>query len=391
MAAARIKVLLVEDNLGDARLFQESLAEVPGAPFDVELADRLAGALARLGHPGIDVILLDLTLPDSQGLETVLKVREQANGVPIVVLSGLEDEALAVQAVREGAQDYLIKRKVDGASLSRAIRYAIERHRAQAKHPAQPRQRLGKVYAFMGAKGGVGTTTVALNVASVLAMQGKDVVAIELRSDYGTFALQLNQTPGSTLRTLLDLAPDRIGPREVGLRLSKTALGLRLLFGPQKVEEYKEIDAPQAEALIKSLSGIADYTIVDLPCHPSPWVQAVIQQAHFVGLVVEREPVCVHAAKVALDLLKSWGASGGQVGAVIVNRLPLVSAMKMTEIGALLGCGVVGIVPPAAEDCIRAQKAGAPLVVVDQKSAAAGPLVQLAERLAADRVTPIGT
>ncbi|MFQ5795069.1 MAG: ATP-binding protein [Candidatus Bipolaricaulia bacterium] len=127
MENEHIKVLLIEDNPGDARLIREVLAEVKGASFDLECADRLSIGLEHLAEGGINVVLLDLSLPDSQGIDTFAEVHTQASGVPIVVLTGLDDEALAVKTVHEGAQDYLVKGQLDNHLLVRAMRYAIER------------------------------------------------------------------------------------------------------------------------------------------------------------------------------------------------------------------------------------------------------------------------
>lgn len=125
----RFNVLLVEDNPGDARLIRESLTESAGQPFDLETADRLATALHRLGGGGIDAILLDLALPDSHGQETFERAKAKAPTVPIIILTGLGDESLALKMVREGAQDYLAKVNLNGGLLTRAIRYAIESER----------------------------------------------------------------------------------------------------------------------------------------------------------------------------------------------------------------------------------------------------------------------
>jgi signal transduction histidine kinase len=127
----RQTVLLVEDNPGDARLIRESLIELTGDSFALETADRLATALLRLSAGGIDAVLLDLALPDSKGRETFKKARAHAPTIPIIVLTGLGDEALALKMVQEGAQDYVAKVELNGNVLSRAIRYAIERERAE--------------------------------------------------------------------------------------------------------------------------------------------------------------------------------------------------------------------------------------------------------------------
>jgi diguanylate cyclase len=126
-------VLLVEDNPGDARLVQEMLLDATNAEFDVYHVDRLADARQKLMENVTGVVLLDLSLPDARRLEALMQLRAAAPDVPIVILSGLQDELLAVKAVQEGAQDYLIKGRVDGEGLSRSINYAIERKQAEMK------------------------------------------------------------------------------------------------------------------------------------------------------------------------------------------------------------------------------------------------------------------
>jgi DNA-binding response OmpR family regulator len=97
--------------------------------FQVEPAARLSEALARLERKGIDLVLMDLGLPDSQGLHTFHALRQAAPGIPVIVLSGNDDQELAIAAVRDGAQDYLVKGQIGGDLLVRAIRYALERER----------------------------------------------------------------------------------------------------------------------------------------------------------------------------------------------------------------------------------------------------------------------
>ena len=125
-------ILLVEDNPGDARLMREYLSEPGAMEFTLEEADLLGTGLDRLARGNIDIVLLDLSLPDSVGLNTFTRVQICAPEVPIIVLSGQDDEALAMRTVHEGAQDYLVKGQgLDSRLLVRAIRYAIERKRAE--------------------------------------------------------------------------------------------------------------------------------------------------------------------------------------------------------------------------------------------------------------------
>lgn len=127
MSSEPIKVLLVEDNLADAGLLYEGLEEALPEQFQTTHVRRLSEALEYLWEETCDVVLLDLGLPDSHGLDTLVVLRAQAPGVPIVVLTGFQDEALAVEALKGGAQDYLVKGQADGKQLGRTMRYAIVR------------------------------------------------------------------------------------------------------------------------------------------------------------------------------------------------------------------------------------------------------------------------
>ena len=126
-----IRVLLIEANPEDVQFIQEMLAEASAARFELECVDRLAAGLVRLATNNIGVVLLDLDLPDSQGFDAFAKAYAQAPWVPIVVMSNRADEDLAMKTVQEGAQDYLVKGQITSDLLARAIRYAIERKRAE--------------------------------------------------------------------------------------------------------------------------------------------------------------------------------------------------------------------------------------------------------------------
>ena len=128
-----VRILLVEDNPGDARLLRFSLEEAQSLRFELVHAPRLSEALEHVRDGAFDVVLLDLSLPDAHGMETVRRMLQAAPAVPIIVLTGLTDETVAVQAVQAGAQDYLVKGTVEGGPLARAIRYAMERKRLETE------------------------------------------------------------------------------------------------------------------------------------------------------------------------------------------------------------------------------------------------------------------
>jgi two-component system, cell cycle response regulator len=125
------RILLVEDNSADARLMVELLADAGAGEGELQHVDRISAALKRLSEQKFDVVLLDLSLPDGSGLDTVKRMCAADPHMPIIVLTGLEDDMLSLAAVQAGAQDYLVKGQVDGTGLVRAIRYAIERKRLE--------------------------------------------------------------------------------------------------------------------------------------------------------------------------------------------------------------------------------------------------------------------
>ncbi len=125
-----MKILLIEDNPGDARLVREILKEIPGNP-ELGIAERLGLGLKLLASQEFDVVLLDLGLPDSKGMETLTTLQKQFSHLPIVIMTGSHDEALGVKAVQLGAQDYLLKGEVDSRLLQRTLLYAAERKKAE--------------------------------------------------------------------------------------------------------------------------------------------------------------------------------------------------------------------------------------------------------------------
>lgn len=130
----RIRILLVEDDPDDVWVMRNLLGDRWDEPFELVQVEMLSAAIERCEEDRFDVILLDLSLPDSRGLETFFAMHARSGGVPIVVLSGLNDESAAMKAVSAGAEDYLVKGQVNDRMLARSIRYAIERsrrHRAE--------------------------------------------------------------------------------------------------------------------------------------------------------------------------------------------------------------------------------------------------------------------
>lgn len=386
----QIRVLLVEDNPGDALLLREMFNESARAAIELSHVQRLAEALQTLGEHRHDIVLLDLGLPDSAGIATFDLLHTAHPEVPIVVLSGLDDEQVAMTAVERGAQDYLNKNELSGPMLVRAIRYAITRHEAQSRVLTQVQSdRHGELLAFIGAKGGVGTTTLALNIAALLESRGHSTVLVELRSYPGTLSAMLDVQPVQDLSNLWGLSPGELSPELLRTALFVLPSGLRVLFGPQRITEPVLPDAEQVGALMRALKQLAAYVVLDLPSMPSELSRAALQEAWRVVLVSEAEPTSVRSGRDKVELLRSWGITGQLVGALAVNRVALPLGFNIEEVRAGLGCPLLGVVPPAPEDCAVAVQAGAPVVLLRPEATISIRLGELLELMTAEAVTPL--
>src|SRR5690349_7482262 len=141
MPPQQIKLLLLGDNLEDARLLQEYLGAVRDQEYFIVAVERIEDALSQLAGDGFDLVLIDLSESESEGLDKLVCARREKNDVPIIVLTGFGDEATGIKAMQAGAQDYLIKGNFDNQLLQRTIRYAIERHRLQTELERERRRK----------------------------------------------------------------------------------------------------------------------------------------------------------------------------------------------------------------------------------------------------------
>jgi DNA-binding response OmpR family regulator len=387
-----VKVLLIEDNRIEARQTQHRLATSTDGTFEVEWVDRLDLGIERLGRGGIDIVLLDLNLPDSQGLETLVNLHARYPDVPIVVLTGEYEEEIGALSLEQGAQDYQVKQQLDVALLARVLRYlGIASQRAHLKNVGKlQRNTSARVLGCVGAKGGVGTTTTALNVAVALAMQHKSVILAELQPSFGPLSCLLQHEPAASLGTLLQLPAARIGEQELVKTLWTGPEQSRILFGPRPQEAFQEIEPDQAIAIVSGFAKLADFLVLDLPSR-SPATQAVLRLCHGVAVVTECEPASVRCGAAMIDQIVGWGVPRDLVTAIIVNRTVLPISMGAAEIRSRLDCELMGIVPGAALELLHAFECGMALVHAQPSAAASASFIEIANRFSAGAVVGMNT
>jgi pilus assembly protein CpaE len=350
------KILVVDDEPNVLRMVSYTL-QIEG--YEVVVAQNGAEALSKVQTEAPDLVILDVMMPDMSGIEVCEQLRKKPETInlPIIMFSAVSQVSDKVKCLEAGADEF-INKPITPEELVARVKALLGRYR-QLRHP----QKLGKVLGFIGAKGGVGTTTVALNLATVLAMQEKKAIAAEVRPFYGTFSAQLNLVRPKGLVNLLEINLEKIDEREVSLNLTNLPWGLRLLVGPQHVTESREIEPQHLERIIKVLASMADYVILDLPCFSSSANHTAIQNCDLVAIVIEPLSSSMVSGSIAVEQMRSWGFQGRCLGLIVVHRAPYVTPIKIEYIGAQLGTEVIGVIPSASDAFISAQQAGLPVVI----------------------------
>lgn len=370
------RILVVDDDPTALRLIGYSLQQ---EGYDVlTAANGLDGlAQARQLHP--DVVILDIMMPDLDGFEVCRRLRADpaTRRLPVLMLTAKGQVADKVAGFRAGADDYLVKPADPGELVARVAALLTRASYAETKE--------ARVFAFTGAKGGVGTTTAAVNAAVLMAKGGHNVALAEFRNTFGTACLQLNLRPRVSLGHLFRERDTRTGREIVGALMSHPS-GLKVLAGPQQPEEYLELTPAMVSSVLDALRHSSEIVVLDLPVvFSSAWREAV-ERSDFIVLVTEQDPTSLAAAKMLLLLLKGFGVSPSNVGGLIVHRARSSTEMSALQISNFLELGLLGVIPSAPEECASAARLGSPVVLAQPTTSISQAFAQVAERLSADPV-----
>jgi CheY-like chemotaxis protein len=355
-----LSILLIEDEPDAARLIEHILTKGQAGGVVLDWAPDLRTGLEHLSQRAFQAILLDLNLPDSTGFDTFTRIRRQAPGQAVVVLTGQEDEGLALQAVRAGADEFLLKSDIRDRFLAQRIRYAVERHRIKSQN-TEKRQVIGKIFSFVGTKGGAGTTTLVLNTAAALAQLGKNVIAIELMPEYGCFGPLLNHTTTWDISMLVQGPVERFS-RDAVASCLEDCVGFRAICGPQRTENYRPLLPEQVLALLATVRGMADYILVDVPSTSVPAMSTILQYSALTAVVVERNRTGFCTALAKLPGLAAMAPHPAALCAILVDKTPFVEFLTPSDFSKKLGCSVFAVIPPAPELPGSGEQAAVPVV-----------------------------
>jgi Flp pilus assembly CpaE family ATPase len=373
-----VHVLLIEDNPGDAGLVRAMLSEGQDARFHVEWVQALLPGLNRLTRGDIDMVLLDLSLPDSQGLESLTAIRNRAPGLPVVVLTGLDDEDFAHEAVRCGAQDYLVKGELSGGALARTLRYAIlrQRSRAAALRP-EAQAELGKVVGFLGAKGGVGTTSIACHFSAELKRQTESrVLLVDLDVAGGSVGFLMKATSEHTLQEAANNL-QRLDENYWSKIVVSGADGLEVLplQGPLALEE--QANTERVRHVFESTRSMYKLIVLDLG-RLNPFAASVAPDMDELFLTTTLEVPALYELKRLASRLTDAGVDRSRLR-LILNQTPKHPDISPMEVSKMVGLPVYAVFPECRAELAEAYTSGK---LLNPKSNLRRQIGQLAERVA---------
>jgi len=371
------RILLVDD---DPVLLKTLGLAFHRAGYEVVVALDGPEALRKAEEKPPELIILDIMLPGMDGFEVCRRLRQLPGieHVPIIMLSALgrvEDKLTGFSA---GADDYLVKPVAPQEMLTRVqVLLARSARLMEVRRHAQ-----SHILAFIGVKGGVGTTTLAVNVALIAARNGQRTVLIDLHPEGGLAAVQLGQVPRASLEDLIQHPADSIDEKLLERHLLPHRTGLRILPAPLVPRKNPNGLSPQhVHAILSQLTQHANRVIVDLPALLSPMTWATLQRANRIALVTEADSIAIGAARRWLELLEAEGIVRSIVHIVALNRIGGTTPYTKLQLEEMLGSEVVALIAHAPEQCLLASKNGVPVALQKRDTLLEQQLRELAKAL----------
>jgi pilus assembly protein CpaE len=373
------KILVVDDEPEALKVVGLALHH---AGFEVLGAQSGLEALKKIEQNPPDLVILDVMMPHMDGHEVCRRIRESpaTAHLPVIMVTALSglDEKMAGFA--NGADDYVTK-PVALRELIARVQALLARanHRSAPSLPPAPRAR---ILAFVGAKGGVGTTTLAVNVAVAAALGGMATILGDLHPQGGTVAAQLGHRPRRTLNALLEENPEQLELSQLQGYFLTHKTGLQVLPAPLGSPEHPQgLTTKHVETILNQLAALADLVILDLEPALCPANQTALRRANHIVLVTEPDSIALKMAQEWLRGLDALGIGNNAVSTVVVNRSKADTAPTRTEIERTLETELLALIVPAPEICLHASQHGVPILLHGRDTLAEQQLRAMAQSL----------
>ncbi len=373
------KILIIDDDLDTLKLVGLML-ERQG--YEITVAGNGTQGLSKAATDRPDLILLDVMMPDLDGYEVAKRLRADPtlSQIPIIMFTAKSMVDDKVAGFEAGVDDYLTK-PTHPAELTAHVKAVLARS-AQAKAGTDGKER-ATVIGFLGTRGGIGTTTLAINAGVALQQKGLDIVVAEMNPGRGTLGFDLNLADSSGLAGLLRRPLKDIHLRSVETALANHPTGVRLLLSSPHASEIEYEQAlPQMEAIVNNLAAMSNAVLLDLGAGLRPYVNGLVDLCDRVVLVVEPVYPSNVIGHAMLEDLEAAGFSRHRFMLALITRMRTSLQLPWRQVQSDLGIELAGIISPAPEQAHQASHGGIPLVVMHRESLVTDQIQKLAGNLA---------
>jgi pilus assembly protein CpaE len=370
------KILIVDDEMDTISYLRLALA-----PLNFEVIPAINGTeallLAQSQKP--DLIILDVMMPDLDGFEVTRRLRasSETSNIPILMFTAKTQITDKIAGFNSGVDIYLTK-PVHTVELQANVKALLAHRQKTTTGPLEKHYVIG----VLGTKGGLGVSTLVLNLALALAQKSKkNIIAVELRPGSGIWSIELNLPNSEGLANILRKDPSEITSACITEQLVKTPYGIRVLLASNKPSDAGLIsNTSQRDIMLQQLPQIAPYVLLDIGTHVIPAFDALVDICDEIILVTEPQPITVRLTKIIIDELKDKGFGTEKLLSVVtINRTRADMILPQSQIEAELGQPpILGMIPATEQAFVAARKA-IPLINVQPDGITAKQFAQLAE------------
>lgn len=373
------KILIVDDDIDSLKLIGLMLQR---HGYEVLAANAGAQALAKADAEVPSLIILDVMMPDMNGLEVCRRLRAnpKTDKIPIIMFTAktlIDDKVKGFEA---GADDYLTK-PTHPAELASRVKAILARNAAkQPQDEASPARR-GTAIGVMGAKGGVGTTSVAVNIAAALMQANENPVIADFRLGNGSMGLALGSGRSQGMARVLAKSANDVTAKMIEADFAHHQSGLRMLLSTASPRESQlEYNPDTVQAVVTQLRTLGNPAIVDLGAGINPRFTTMLPDLDKLILVVEPNGVTLKMAQALIEELENI-MGGGRISVVVLNRAQSSLQTPWHEVENILGREVKAIISAAPELAFQAMESNVPMVILQPNAIVSTQFIKLADEL----------
>ncbi|MBX3083162.1 MAG: response regulator [Anaerolineae bacterium] len=374
------KILVVDDEIDSLKLIGLMLQR---QGYEISAASSGAQALSKAVAEKPDLIILDVMMPDMDGYEVCKRLRASTttSGIPIIMFTAkslVDDKVAGFEA---GADDYLTK-PTHPAELASRVRAVLARSAAQRRQTATTTTSdTSMLIGFLGAKGGVGTTSLAMNIASVLNSKDPTILA-DIRMGQGSLGLMLGFGRSTGMANLLNRPINEINARSVENELVQHTSGLRMLLSSISPRERQlSVNSDTASLILKHLRGLSKYVVLDMGVGLSKHNVRLIKELDQIVVVVEPSQIAMPMAREILRATEQIGIPRQRTNVVVINRQTGQPPVSWQEAEQTLNHEMLGVVNGVPDLATQAAAAGVPMVTYQPNTAFATQIAKLSEEI----------